>query len=709
LAVSTIVFSITDGNFGGTTKVPRWSLVCGRFRAGGSRPIEPAEQTRPPALDGRVRVVVERVHPEVECGRFPVKRVIGDLLVVEADVFADGHDELSARVLYRHEDDSEWRYAAMNRLSGDRWRGEFALDRIGRYRYTVEGAIERFETWRRDLIRRIGALQELDVEFQIGAALIDDAAHSAPPAEAATLRGWADRLRHEPDRQKREAIAVAEDVAALVRHFSLRRYPGRFEKELSVVVDRRKARFSTWYEIFPRSCAPEPGRHGTLRDCESWLPYIAAMGFDVLYLPPIHPIGRTFRKGKNNVPQAGPDDVGSPWAIGAKEGGHTAIHPDLGSLDDFDHLLAVAAEYGMEIALDIAFQCTPDHPWVSEHPEWFRKRPDDTIQYAENPPKKYQDIYPLDFESAGWRALWDELHQVILFWIARRVRIFRVDNPHTKTFAFWEWVIAEVKERYPEVLFLAEAFTRPPVMYRLAKLGFSQSYTYFTWRNTKEEITRYFLELTQSEVREYFRPNLWPNTPDILPEYLQSGGRAAGMVRLVLAATLAGSYGIYGPAFELSEKTPQEPGSEEYLNSEKYELKSRDRNHPGSLREFIARVNRIRRENPALQDDRNLRFHDTDNPLVLCYSKATADRSNVVIVIVNLDAFHAQSGWAELDLAALGLDESRSFQAHDLLGAGRYLWHGTRVYFELAPETLPAHIIRVRRWVRTEKEFDYYL
>jgi len=667
------------------------------------------EQTGLPSLDGRIRVVVEHVYPEIDGGRFPAKRVIGDLLVIEADVFADGHDEISARILYRHESEGEWQQSRMKRIAGDRWRGEFTVSKAGRYRFTVEGWIERFETWRRDLIRRIGALQDLDVEFQIGAALIDAAAGAAAGEDAEALRAWAHKLRNEPGRETRESIAVADEVADLVQRCSPRRFAGRYEKELSVVVDRQKARFSTWYELFPRSCSPEPGRHGTFRDCEGWLPYVASMGFDVLYLSPIHPIGRTFRKGKNNSAEAGPEDAGSPWAIGAEEGGHTSVHPDLGTLDDFDSLLAKAAAQGIEIALDMAFQCTPDHPYVRQHPEWFRKRPDGTIQYAENPPKKYEDIYPFDFETPEWRALWEELRRVLFFWIARGVRIFRVDNPHTKAFAFWEWVIAEVKERHPDVLFLAEAFTRPSVMYRLAKLGFSQSYTYFTWRNSKEEITRYFWELTETDVREYFRPNLWPNTPDILPEFLQTGGRAAFMVRLVLAATLAGNYGIYGPAFELVENTPREPGSEEYLDSEKYELKHRDLKAAGSLREFIARVNRIRRENAALQGDWNLRFHETDNPMALCYSKTTKDLSNCVVVIVNLDAFHAQSGWATLDLAALGVDESQAIQAHDLLGAGRYLWHGSRVFFELAPESLPAHIIRLRRRVRTEKEFDYYL
>jgi starch synthase (maltosyl-transferring) len=433
------------------------------------------------------------------------------------------------------------------------------------------------------------------------------------------------------------------------------------------------------------------------------------MGFDIVYLPPIHPIGKTFRKGKNNSVSALPDDVGSPWAIGSEEGGHTSIHPQLGTLEDFKKFISSAERYGLEVALDIAFQCTPDHPYVKQHREWFRTRPDGTIQYAENPPKLYQDIFPLDFENSEWHALWIELRDVVLFWMKQGVRIFRVDNPHTKPFSFWEWFIREISEKDPEVLFLAEAFTRPQVMYRLAKVGFSQSYTYFSWRNTKQELTDYFNELTHSEVREYFRPNLWPNTPDILPEFLQVGGRPAFMIRIILAATLGASYGIYGPAYELCENAPYQPGSEEYLNSEKYELKHRDLDAAWSLKNLIARINRIRKENPALQSDRNLRFHGTDNPSLICYSKATEDLSNIIVVIVNLDAFHPQAGWVDLDLQSLGLDATHAFEVHDLLGEGRYLWQGARNYIELLPESLPAHILHVRPWVRKETDFDYYL
>jgi starch synthase (maltosyl-transferring) len=432
------------------------------------------------------------------------------------------------------------------------------------------------------------------------------------------------------------------------------------------------------------------------------------MGFDVLYLPPIHPIGQAFRKGRNNNVVAGPDDPGSPWAIGAAEGGHKAIHPELGTLDDFRELVERAKAYGIEVALDVAYQASPDHPYVGEHPEWFRQRPDGTIQYAENPPKKYQDIYPFDFESEHWRPLWEELKSVVDFWVAQGVRIFRVDNPHTKPFPFWEWLIGEVKREHPETIFLAEAFTRPKVMYYLAKLGFTQSYTYFAWRNTPWELTEYFTELTQTDVRDFFRPNLWPNTPDILTETLQHGGRPTFMARLVLAATLGASYGIYGPAYELGEHVAVEAGKEEYLDSEKYEIKQRDLNRPTSLRDFIARVNRIRRENPALQSDRDLQFHPVDNPQMIAYSKRTPDLDNVVLTIVNLDPNYAQAGWVELPLEDLGVEPHQPYQVHDLLGGGRYLWHGARNYVELNPHVVPAHVLRFRRRVRTEEDFEYF-
>ena len=658
--------------------------------------------------EGRTRVVVEGIRPEVDAGRFPIKRTVGETVVVEADVFTDGHGSPACVLLFRRENERTWTEAPMRALGNDRWQAEFRVTELGRYVYTVEGWLDEFRTWRSDLIKRIEAGQDVRVELLIGAGLIEGAAGRAKGNDAKRLRQWARDLRAEGDPKEKEQLALDEAMAELALRYPDRQHATRYGNELGVVVDRDKARFSTWYEVFPRSCASEPGQHGTFRDCERWLPYIAGMGFDVLYLPPIHPIGVTFRKGKNNSTVCEPDDVGSPWAIGGKDGGHKAIHPELGTLDDFRRLVAKASEAGLEVALDIAFQCTPDHPYVKEHPEWFRQRPDGTIQYAENLPKKYQDIYPLEFESEKWRLLWEELRSVFAFWIGQGVHIFRVDNPHTKPFPFWDWVIAEIKKKHPEVIFLAEAFTRPKVMYRLAKGGYTQSYSYFTWRNTKQELTDYFTELTKSEVREFFRPNLWPNTPDILPEYLQIGGRPAFMTRVVLAGTLGANYGIYGPAFELCENTPRDPGGEEYLHSEKYEIKHRNLEDPGSLREVITRLNQARRDNPALQSDWSLEFHPVDNDMLLCYSKSTDDLSNIILTVVNLDFANTQAGWVTLDLSALGLDE-RPFQVQDLLGEGTYLWQGPRNFVQLDPQVLPAHLFRIRRRVSTEKDFDYYL
>ncbi|NLV24195.1 MAG: alpha-1,4-glucan--maltose-1-phosphate maltosyltransferase [Deltaproteobacteria bacterium] len=662
-------------------------------------------------VEKRQRVVIEKVTPEVDGGRFPVKRVEGEEVVVEADIFADGHDLLCCRLLYRRAEEQSWSEAPMVPLVNDRWRGQFRVTGIGRYLYAVTGWVDHFATWQRDLRKRAAAGQDLSVELLIGAALVDEAARSA--AQGADGMQLAERVARLscPSLTPEERLGEALDAAltALMASCQERPFPTVSSPPLAVTVDRERARFSTWYEMFPRSCTADAERHGTFRDCEGHLPDIAAMGFDVLYFPPIHPIGVHYRKGKNNSTAALSGDVGSPWAIGGAEGGHQAIHPHLGTLADFRRLADKARGYGMEIALDLAYQCSPDHPWVQEHPEWFRHRPDGSIQYAENPPKKYQDIYPLHFENQAWQELWEELKRVVLFWIGQGIRIFRVDNPHTKPFRFWEWLITEIRRDHPEVLFLAEAFTRPRVMHHLAKVGFTQSYTYFTWRNTKAELTEYFLELTQSQGREYLRPNLWPNTPDILTEYLQIGGRPAFMARLVLAATLGANYGIYGPAFELCENLPLRPGSEEYLDSEKYQIRCRNLDAPHSLRPLIASVNRIRRENRALQRDWNLRFHAIDNEQLICYSKQTEDLDEIILVVVNLDPHHRHSGWLELPLTEFGLDEGSPYQLHDLLSEARFLWSGPRNFVELDPQVIPAHIFRIRRKVRTERDFDYYL
>jgi starch synthase (maltosyl-transferring) len=648
-------------------------------------------------LDPPSRIVIDLVTPSVDGGRFPIKRIVGDVVGVEAVIFADGHDALTCRLVFRHESDEDEQEAAMVAHGNDRWRGEFPVEQLGRYRYTVEAWVDHFVTWQRDMAARIAASQDERVDALVGADLIAAAASRATGRDAAHLAKWAKDLREEPDPVLRNALATDADLGVLARRYPDRRLARRFDRELEVIVDRARAGFSSWYEVFPRSCAAEPGRHGTLRDCAAWVPGVAAMGFDVLYLPPIHPIGRQFRKGRNNRPDAEDGDVGSPWAIGAAEGGHTAIHPALGTIEDFRALIDATRAHGMDLALDLAYQCAPDHPYVAAHPEWFKARPDGTIQYAENPPKKYQDIYPFDFESEDWRALWDELKHIVEFWIGEGVRIFRVDNPHTKSFAFWEWMIADLKARHPDLIFLAEAFTRPSPMYALAKRGFTQSYTYFTWRNTKQELTEYFRDLATSGVREFFRPNLWPNTPDILHESLQTGGRQNFMIRGVLAATLGANYGVYGPAFELCEHEPREPGSEEYKDSEKYQVRHRSLDAPGNLRPLLTTLNRIRHENVALQSDHSLRFHDTDNPMLICYSKATADFANVILTVVNLDPVFRQSGFVSLDLASLGIDtaSSAAFQVHDLLSDSRYLWQGPRNYIELAPGGAPAHVFSV--------------
>jgi starch synthase (maltosyl-transferring) len=630
-------------------------------------------------------------------------------VVVEADIFTDSHDALACVLLYRKEDNPQWKETQMEFLGNDRWRGDFTVREPGRYRYTVQAWVDDFRSWGQGLVKKVDANQDVLIDLLVGADLVEQASQRASGSDAKSLMKRAAALRSAEKVEARIDLALDEELVRLMGKFPDREFATLYDKELIVVVDQEKARFGTWYEVFPRSSSPLAGRHGTFKGCEERLSYVAGMGFDVLYFPPIHPIGHTHRKGKNNTPGAGPEDPGSPWAIGSPEGGHKDVHSQLGTLDDFRRLVTKARDQGIDIAIDLAFQCTPDHPYVKKHPEWFRLRPDGTVQYAENPPKKYEDIYPLNFETDHWEELWEELKSVVLFWIEQGVRIFRVDNPHTKPFHFWEWLIGGIKKKHPDVIFLAEAFTRPKVMYQLAKLGFTQSYTYFAWRNTKWELAQYFTELTQTEVREYFRSNLWPNTPDILTEYLQMGGRPAFMARLVLAATLGASYGIYGPAFELCENRPKEFGSEEYLDSEKYEIKHWDIMRPDSLKEFIARVNRIRRENPALHSDWGLRFHPIDNEQLICYTKHTDDLANIILVVVNLDPHHTHAGWLELPLEPLGLDRQQSYQVHDLLSDARYLWYGSRNYVELNPQVVPAHIFRLRRRVRTERDFDYFM
>ena len=659
--------------------------------------------------EGRQRVIIEAVSPEVDAGRFPAKRTIGDAVEVQADIFTDGHDAIAAVLLYRHEKTESWSEQPLQALVNDRWLGSFSVSELGRYHFTIQAWVDHWETWLRDLRKRIQAESDIPLDYLIGAEHIAAAAQRAAPSDAEFLRREAAFLGSGEAVATRRQRATNAALNEMMLRYPDRRYASMFERELVIVVDPVRARFSSWYELFPRSTSSEPGRHGTLADCIARLPYIASMGFDVVYLSPVHPVGSQFRKGKNNSVTAESGDVGSPWAIGSAEGGHKSIHPDLGTLDDFRRFVARAADHAIQVAIDIAFQVSPDHPYVRTHQEWFRKRPDGSIQYAENPPKKYQDIYPFYFETPKWLELWQELKSIFDFWIEQGVKIFRVDNPHTKAFPFWEWTISEIKKECPDVLFLSEAFTRPKIMYRLAKLGFSQSYTYFPWRNAKQELTAYLTELTQTNVREFFRPNQWPNTPDILTEFLQIGTRAAFLIRFLLASTLGANYGIYGPAFELLEARPARAGSEEYLDSEKYQLRHWDLERTDSLRDVIAQMNRIRQQNPALQSDWSLEFHSVDNEQLICYSKRSQDGANIILTVVNLDPHHTQSGFVDLPLDKLGIEEDRPYQANDLLTGARYVWNGRRNYVELHPDNVPGHVLRLRRRLRVESDFEYFL
>jgi starch synthase (maltosyl-transferring) len=672
--------------------------------------------------EGRSRVVIEAITPQVNAGRYPACRIVGDLVNVTAAIFGDGHDLLSARLLYRHKSERRWRSVPMKPEGNDLWSGAFLVDQLGNWRFTVQGWVDHFETWVRDLHKRLEAQptaaqpnlpkQDIPLALRIGAQLLEHTAARAKGQHSAQLREVVASLRWMAD-QKAEFYEspITPGIVELASFYPDLAFATRYETELPLWVNRERARYSTWYELFPRSTSPIPGRHGTFRDVIAQLPEIAAMGFDILYMPPIHPIGTAYRKGKNNSTQAEPGDVGSPWAIGAAptpghEGGHKDILPELGTFKDFDALVQAAHQHKMELALDIAFQCSPDHPWVKEHPAWFIARPDGSIQYAENPPKKYQDIYPLNFESTEWRSLWEELKSVFEFWIKRGVKVFRVDNPHTKALPFWEWCTNALREEHPDLIFLAEAFTRPHVMYSLAKAGFTQSYTYFTWRTTAAEIQAYLEEITQPPVSDFFQPNFWPNTPDILHKQLQEGGRPAFMQRLILAATLAANYGIYGPAYELCENAPAKPApgkteSEEYLDSEKYEIRQRDRNAPGSLVPLITNLNNIRRANPALQSNGSLVFHPADNPNILCYSKSAPDprpsSENTILVCINLDPFNEQGGWIDLNLPALSIPTNTDFLVQDLLTDITYKWHDRSNYVALRPAVQPAHIFRIAR------------
>ncbi len=658
----------------------------------------------PDNFDGRKRVVIENVRPSIMEGTFAVKRVVGEKVAARADIFSDGHEVI--RAVLRYQTDGVHTEMEMQPLGNDLWEASFPIEQLHLYRFEVEAWIDQFATWHKDIGKKIQADQKVPVDLLVGAQLLEKARPKASKIDAQRIDAYIELFKDE--RRYEEALDAATDraIADLVHPYTDRSLSSK-SREYTIRAERKKALFSTWYELFPRSCGTDHV-HGTLADCEKQLPDIARMGFDVVYLPPIHPIGRTNRKGRNNTPTAESGDPGSPWAIGADEGGHTALHPNLGNMNDFDRFVQKSRELGMEVAMDIALQCAPDHPYVKEHPEWFRKRPDGSIQFAENPPKKYEDIVPIHFESENWRELWIELRRVLFFWMDKGIRIFRVDNPHTKPFSFWEWLIAQAKQKDENTLFLAEAFTRPKVMYRLGKIGFSQSYTYFTWRNSKHELTTYVNELTNSPARDLFRPNFWPNTPDILPEYLQYGGRPAFITRLVLAATLSSNYGMYGPAFELCVNDAL-TGREEYKDSEKFEIKDWNRSVDWSLEDLITAVNRARRENPALQTTWNTEFYQVDNEYLLFYGKISEDGENAIFVVVNLDPYHTQSGWVHMPVHRFGLNAGQPYLMHDLISDDKFIWNGERNYVQLDPHSMPAHIFSLRRRLRREVDFDYYM
>jgi starch synthase (maltosyl-transferring) len=637
-------------------------------------------------------IIIEEVTPSVDGGRYPAKRIVGEPCVVEADIFRDGHQVLRAAVKWRRKRDEVFDEAPMAPLDNDRWRGEFIPADNTRYVFTIEAWTDLFASWLADFTKKVNAARPVASDILEGIALVEKMFSSAKGPDRESLERLLARLRKTSDGPTALASISEAEISAVTERVGERFGLTRFEPNLELVVDREKARYGTWYEMFVRSQGREPGKPGTFHDAERRLPELRDLGFDVVYLAPIHPIGHTNRKGPGNSLNGGSNSPGSPWAIGSEAGGHTAIDPSIGTLGDFDRFNAAANRLGMEVALDFAIQCSPDHPWVREHPNWFHHRPDGSIKYAENPPKEYEDIYPIDFDTSDQRGLFEAMLGVLKFWRDHGVKIFRVDNPHTKPVQFWNWLINEVQATNPEVIFLAEAFTRPKLMKALAKVGFTQSYTYFTWRNTKSELTEYMTELTQTSMKEYFRPNFFTNTPDILSPVLQTGGRAAFKMRLVLASTLSPSYGIYS-GYELCENRAV-PGTEEYLNSEKYELKVRDWNQAGNIKEFIGRVNSIRRENRALQQFLNLRFLITDNDQILFFSKATPDNKNVILVAVNLDPLNAHYCTAYVPPEVVGVAPGRSYRVTDLLTGAKYVW-SDRNYVRLDPAVEPAHILRV--------------
>ena len=646
--------------------------------------------------------VIENLRPLIDGGRYPVKRIVEDDLAVEADVFKDGHDIVAAALKWRLVGEPRWHETAMSLVDNDRWRGICPLNEIGVYEYTVEAWTDTFRSWRDEFTKKFDAgISNLTAEALEGAALIEAAGKRAHVAEDSTRLCELSECIRTADNEQINNIVGSGELEVLMATYPDRSWATQYTPPPRVIVERKEAQIAAWYEFFPRSAEGRSDHGSTFRDCLPRVDDARAMGFNVIYFPPIHPIGHTNRKGRNNSVTAEPDDPGVPWAIGGEAGGHKAVEPALGSLEDFDWFQGEVRKRGMEIALDFALNCSPDHPYVREHPDWFYQRPDGSIKFAENPPKKYEDIFPLNFRCEKWAELWTEMVSIVIFWADHGVRTFRVDNPHTKPVAFWEYLITRVREKYPDTIFLAEAFTRPKMMKELAKAGFSQSYTYFTWRNTKQELTEYLTELTQTEMREYFRGNLWPNTPDILPPFLQDGGRPAFIIRAVLAATLSPLFGIYS-GYELCENEAL-PGREEYLDSEKYQLKERDWDAPGNIKDWITRLNEIRRTNRAFRFYDNLRFYDADNDAVICYGKMTAARDNIILVVVNLDPHRKQHSFVDVPIDQFGSMEGDAYQVQDLLSEARYIWHGRRNYVELDPEIQPAHIFRIRRWIEGDR------
>jgi starch synthase (maltosyl-transferring) len=668
------------------------------------RQVMRAKAGPPPPFETYAAISIEDVQPQLDGGHWPIKRVVGDTVEVSADILKEGHDLLQARVFFQPigMPSSTEVEAPMRSVENDRWVGELTVEHNTRYVYGVLAFTDVFGSWRADFQKRLAAAQDISSELLEGLRLLEEAIKRCTDAsDRGRLAAYAERWRalqgRVPNGQREAAeLAISADLGDVLDRWPDRSDATRYRRTLGLIVDRPAARFAAWYEIFPRSQGTDPTRSASFKEAEQRLPAIAAMGFDTLYMPPVHPIGLTNRKGPNNSLVAGPNDPGSPYAIGGSAGGHEAIAPELGTLDDFQHFLDAARGHGIELALDFAIQMSPDHPWVKEHPQWFYHRPDGTIKYAENPPKKYEDIYPLNFRSPDWKNLWAALRDIVLLWAERGVRVFRVDNPHTKPLAFWEWFIREIQSVYPDTIFLAEAFTRPKMMKELAKLGFTQSYTYFTWRNTRWELETYLTELTRTDMREYFRGNFFANTPDILPHILQIGGRPAFRMRFVLAATLSSVYGIYN-GFELAENTPRGVAgtTEYYQDSEMYQHKVWDWDRPGNIIEDVGRVNRIRRDNPALQQYDNLRFFGCDNDQLLVYGKATPDRTNVILCVVNLDPFWPQAGWLDVPVHDWGIGGDHPYAVQDLLTDERYTWRGTHNWVRLDPNVQPAHIFRV--------------